>query len=48
MKQNISFRRARVIQESLVHQPGLSFVFEINNIRIFCGGKQRRACYVSP
>jgi beta-mannosidase len=32
------FRRARVVQEPLEGQPGTSFVFEINNVRIFCGG----------
>ncbi|KZP32901.1 glycoside hydrolase family 2 protein [Athelia psychrophila] len=34
----VSFRRARVVQEKLIDQPGLTFLFEINNIRIFCGG----------
>ena len=36
--QRIAFRRARVVQEKLVDQDGLTFLFEINNIRIFCGG----------
>ncbi|THV08604.1 glycoside hydrolase family 2 protein [Dendrothele bispora CBS 962.96] len=36
--QKIAFRRARVVQEKLVDQEGLTFLFEINNIRIFCGG----------
>ncbi|KAJ6515937.1 glycoside hydrolase family 2 protein [Mycena sanguinolenta] len=36
--QKIGIRRARVVQEKLVDQDGLSFLFEINNIRIFCGG----------
>lgn len=36
--QKVSFRRARVIQDKLVDQEGLTFLFEINNIRIFCGG----------
>lgn len=31
-------RRARVIQRRLVDVPGLTFLFEINNIPIFCGG----------
>lgn len=26
------------MQEKLVDQEGLTFLFEINNIRIFCGG----------
>jgi len=37
--QKIAFRRAQVVQEKLVDQEGLSFLFEINNVRIFCGGK---------
>jgi len=37
-KQKISFRRVRVVQDKLLDQEGLSFLFEINNIRIFCGG----------
>ncbi|KAG6817452.1 hypothetical protein H0H87_008620 [Tephrocybe sp. NHM501043] len=33
----IAFRRARVIQDKLIDQEGLTFLFEINNVRIFCG-----------
>ncbi|KAH9006794.1 beta-mannosidase [Lactarius hatsudake] len=36
--QKIGFRRVRVVEEKLVDQPGLTWLFEINNIRIFCGG----------
>ncbi|KAF7977660.1 hypothetical protein HWV62_3094 [Athelia sp. TMB] len=36
--EKVSFRRARVVQEKLIDQDGLTFLFEINNIRIFCGG----------
>lgn len=36
--QRVSFRRVRVVQEPLVDQEGLTFLFEVNNIRIFCGG----------
>lgn len=36
--EKIGFRRALVVQEPLVDQEGLTFLFEINNIRIFCGG----------
>ncbi|OBZ77132.1 Beta-mannosidase B [Grifola frondosa] len=36
--QKIAFRRARVVQDELVGQEGRTFLFEINNIRIFCGG----------
>ncbi|EIM88069.1 beta-mannosidase [Stereum hirsutum FP-91666 SS1] len=36
--QKIGFRRALVVQEPLADQEGLTFLFEINNIRIFCGG----------
>lgn len=38
--QKVSFRRVRVVQEPLVDQEGLTFLFEVNNIKIFCGGKQ--------
>ncbi|RDB22567.1 Beta-mannosidase B [Hypsizygus marmoreus] len=34
----VAFRRARVVQDSLIDQDGLTFLFEINNVRIFCGG----------
>ncbi len=34
----IGFRRALLVQEPLIDQPGTSFVFEINNQRIFAGG----------
>ncbi len=34
-----SFRRAVVVQEKLIDQEGRTFLFEINNIRIFCGGE---------
>ncbi|KAL6309741.1 glycoside hydrolase family 2 protein [Sparassis latifolia] len=36
--QKIAFRRARVVQDELIGQEGRTFLFEINNIRIFCGG----------
>ncbi|KAJ6539298.1 glycoside hydrolase family 2 protein [Mycena capillaripes] len=36
--QKIGFRRVRVVQEKLVDQDGLTFLFEVNNIRVFCGG----------
>ncbi|TFK43576.1 glycoside hydrolase family 2 protein [Crucibulum laeve] len=36
--EKISFRRARVVQDKLIDQEGLTFLFEINNIRIFSGG----------
>ncbi|WWC73873.1 uncharacterized protein I206_107845 [Kwoniella pini CBS 10737] len=34
----VAFRSAQLIQEPLEGQEGTSFVFEINGIRIFCGG----------
>jgi len=34
----VAFRRVRVVEEPLIDQPGKSFLFEVNNIRIFCGG----------
>ncbi|PPR06573.1 hypothetical protein CVT24_001754 [Panaeolus cyanescens] len=36
--ERISFRRARIVQDKLIDQDGLTFLFEINNIRVFCGG----------
>lgn len=36
--QKIGFRRVRVVEDKLVDQPGLTWLFEINGIRIFCGG----------
>lgn len=33
-----AFRRARIVEEPLTDAEGLTFLFEINNIRIFCGG----------
>ncbi|EAU84749.2 beta-mannosidase [Coprinopsis cinerea okayama7 len=37
-EQTAAFRRARIVQEPLTEAEGLTFLFEINNIRIFCGG----------
>ncbi|KAJ7129735.1 glycoside hydrolase family 2 protein [Mycena epipterygia] len=36
--QKIGFRRVRIVQEKLIDQDGLTFLFEVNNIRMFCGG----------
>ncbi|KAK0482107.1 glycoside hydrolase family 2 protein [Armillaria luteobubalina] len=36
--QRIAFRRVSVVQDPLADQEGRTFLFEINNIRIFCGG----------
>ncbi|KAI0268237.1 glycoside hydrolase family 2 protein [Gloeopeniophorella convolvens] len=36
--ERIGFRRVRVVEDKLIDQPGLTWLFEINNIRIFCGG----------
>ncbi|KAH7916082.1 glycoside hydrolase family 2 protein [Hygrophoropsis aurantiaca] len=36
--EKISFRRVRVVQDPLIDQEGTTFLFEVNNIRIFCGG----------
>ncbi|KAF8913858.1 beta-mannosidase [Gymnopilus junonius] len=36
--EKIAFRRALVVQDKLIDQEGLTFLFEINNIKIFCGG----------
>ena len=37
--EKIGFRRALVVEDKLIDQDGLTFLFEINNIRIFCGGQ---------
>ncbi|WVR07896.1 hypothetical protein IAU60_004939 [Kwoniella sp. DSM 27419] len=37
-ERRVGFRSAKVIQEPLEDQDGTSFVFEINGIRVFCGG----------
>ncbi|KAH8118262.1 glycoside hydrolase family 2 protein [Phellopilus nigrolimitatus] len=37
-EKRVGFRRVKVVQDELEGQPGHSFVFEVNNIRIFCGG----------
>ncbi|KAH7105396.1 glycoside hydrolase family 2 protein [Auriculariales sp. MPI-PUGE-AT-0066] len=31
-------RRARVVEDKLVDEEGRTFLFEVNNVRIFCGG----------
>nr|GAT59392.1 glycoside hydrolase family 2 protein [Mycena chlorophos] len=38
VSQKIAFRRVVVVQEPLVDQPGLTFLFEVNGVRVFCGG----------
>lgn len=38
MAQKIGIRRARVVQDKLLDAEGHTFLFEINNIRIFAGG----------
>lgn len=37
-EQRLGLRRLRVVQEPLKDAPGTSFVFEVNNIPVFCGG----------
>ena len=37
-EKRVGFRRVRVVQDELEGQPGHSFLFEVNNVRIFCGG----------
>jgi beta-mannosidase len=34
----IGLRRLRLLQNDLQEAPGTTFLFEINNIRMFCGG----------
>ncbi|KAJ1311549.1 hypothetical protein OPQ81_010033 [Rhizoctonia solani] len=36
--QRVGIRRARVVEDPLEGQEGRTFLFEINNVRIFCGG----------
>jgi beta-mannosidase len=36
--QTLGVRRLRLLQHPLKDAPGTSFLFEINNIRLFCGG----------
>lgn len=36
--QRLGFRRVKVVQEPLEGQEGLSFLFEVNNVRVFAGG----------
>ncbi len=36
--QKVAFRRVRVVEEKLEDEDGLTFLFEVNNIRVFCGG----------
>jgi len=38
LSKRFGLRRARVVQRKLVDAPGLTFLFEINNITVFCGG----------
>ena len=45
-EQRVAFRRVQVVQEKLVDQPGLTFLFEINNMRIFCGGACKVVRYI--
>ena len=36
--QKFAFRRAVIVQDELEGDEGRSFLFEINNVRVFCGG----------
>jgi beta-mannosidase len=36
--QKLGLRRLRLLQHELKNEPGTSFVFEINNVRVFAGG----------
>jgi beta-mannosidase len=37
-EQRLGIRRLRLLQEPLENQPGTTFLFEVNNLPIFCGG----------
>lgn len=32
------FRDAQLVQDKLVDQPGTTFLFQVNGVRVFCGG----------
>lgn len=34
----VAFRHAEVVQAPLDDEPGTTFLFEVNGVRIFCGG----------
>ncbi|KAF4445547.1 hypothetical protein F53441_10726 [Fusarium austroafricanum] len=36
--QTLGLRRLHLLQHPLKNEPGTSFIFEVNNIRLFCGG----------
>ncbi|TEB30224.1 beta-mannosidase [Coprinellus micaceus] len=36
--QTTAFRRVRIVQDPLQDQEGSTWLFEVNNIRVFCGG----------
>ncbi|KIY73725.1 glycoside hydrolase family 2 protein [Cylindrobasidium torrendii FP15055 ss-10] len=36
--ERIAFRRARIVQDPVEDEEGRTFLFEINNVRLFCGG----------
>ena len=38
-EKRFGIRRVVVVQEPLVDQPGRTFLFEVNSVRIFCGGQ---------
>ncbi|KAE9369805.1 glycoside hydrolase family 2 protein [Stipitochalara longipes BDJ] len=38
VSQRLGLRRLRLLQHPLKNAPGTSFVFELNNISVFCGG----------
>ena len=38
VQQRLGLRRLRLVQEPLLDEPGTSFMFEVNNTPIFCGG----------
>jgi beta-mannosidase len=37
--QKIGFRDVKVVEDKLIDQEGRTFLFEVNDIRIFCGGR---------
>ncbi|KAI9730147.1 MAG: Beta-mannosidase B [Claussenomyces sp. TS43310] len=38
VSKKLGLRRARLVQQPMVDQPGTTFFFEVNNLPIFCGG----------
>lgn len=38
VSRKVGFRRLRIVREPLANEPGSTFLFELNNAPLFCGG----------